>query len=176
MSLFDQVVSALNNPNQQASQSQLGGILGTVQQLANSQNIPPSTTQTLLSVLGNHVRSSLQNRRTASGNSQVEDLVNRYSGTRANPQAVRSVFTPQEEQETVQDTARATGLNVNTIQALLPILIPVVLNLLQTGASTQNSQSSRSNSVLNTFLDSDQSGSVDVGDVISLASRFMQSR
>ena len=39
MGLFDQVVSALDNPNQEASSDQLGSILSVVGQLSGSQGI-----------------------------------------------------------------------------------------------------------------------------------------
>ena len=174
MGLFDQVVSALNNPNQQANTNQIGGILGTVQQLASQQNMDTRTTQTLISVLGQHVRTALQEKRSTQGDSQVEDIVNQYSGTQASAEAVQSIFTPEQEQRTVADSTQATGLNAQTIQSLLPLLIPVVLNLLQTGASKQPGQGR--NSVLSAFLDADQDGDTDIGDAISIAGQFMQSR
>lgn len=178
MGLFDQVVSALNNPNQQANPGQLGGILNTVQQVTNGQGMDATTSQALLSVVGRHVRSALQEKRTTQGASQVEDLVNRYSGTGANPSAVPSIFSPEQEQRTVQDSAQATGLNAQTIQSLLPVLIPVVLQFLQSGSAKQPSArgTGGSNSVLSAFLDSDRDGDVDVGDAISVAGQFLNSR
>jgi len=59
MGLFDQVVSALDNPNQEASSDQLGSILSVVGQLSGSQGIDAASTKTLLSVVGQHVRGSL---------------------------------------------------------------------------------------------------------------------
>lgn len=183
MGLFDQVVGALNNPNQQANPDQLGSILNTVQQVTSGQGMNASTTQTLLSIVGRHVRSSLQEKRTTQGANQIEELVNRYSGTRANPSAVPSIFSPEQEQRTVQDSARATGLNAQTIQSLLPVLIPVVLLFLQSGSAKQSSaqqsnvqRGGSSNSVLSAFLDSDRDGDVDVGDAISVAGQFLSRR
>ncbi|MGP1384944.1 MAG: hypothetical protein ACTS2F_15370 [Thainema sp.] len=178
MGLFDQVVSALNNPNQQANPGQLSGILDTVQQVMNGQGMDAATSQTLLSVVGKHVRSALQEKRTTQGASQVEDLVNQYSGTGANPSAVPSIFNPEQEQRTVEDSARATGLNAQTIQSLLPMLIPIVLQFLQSGSAKQPSArgTGGSNSVLNAFLDSDRDGDVDMGDALSVAGQFLRSQ
>jgi hypothetical protein len=36
MSLFEQIISAIDNPNQQASSGELGDIVSTVQQLSNN--------------------------------------------------------------------------------------------------------------------------------------------
>ncbi|WP_445240813.1 hypothetical protein [Microcoleus vaginatus] len=52
MGLFDQILSAIDNPNQQASPNQLGNILGAVEQLSGNQGIDAGTTQLAMSVLG----------------------------------------------------------------------------------------------------------------------------
>lgn len=176
MGLFDQIANAIGNPNQQASTGQLSGILQTVEQLSRGQGTSSSATQMALSVVGNYVRSSLQQKRAAVGDEQTERLVNHYSGTTSNPQAVEDLFTPDQQQRVVQDTAQKTGLNATVIQAMLPVLVPLVLNLLQTGSSNQATSQRGSNSVLNTFLDGDRSGSVDIGDVVGLASQFLNQR
>jgi uncharacterized protein YidB (DUF937 family) len=176
MGLFDQVLGAIDNPNQQASSSQISNILSAVQQLSGDRNVPPSTTQTVLSIVGRHVRSALQQKRSSGNSDEAETLVERFSGTHANSAAVQSLFNRQQEEETVQDTARQTGLDMNTVRAMLPILIPIVLNLLQSGASTQRTPNRRgSNSVLDTFLGG-QDGQVDIGDAVALASQFLNQR
>lgn len=174
MGLFDQVMGALDNPTQQANQNQLGGILGAVQQLSSGRGMDATTTQTLMSVVGRHVRTALKDKRAHQGPGQVEDLVNQYSGTQASTRAVESILSPDQQRSTVEDSARATGLDMNTIQSLLPVLIPVVLNFLQSGATTDRTKGT--NTVLNQFLDSDADGDVDMGDAMSVASRFMRSR
>lgn len=172
MGLFDQVLNAINNPSQQASTDGLSQILGTVQQLATQKGIDPAIAQTVTSVVGQHLRSSLKQQQATAGTEQIERMVNQYSGTSASSEAVRAIFSPAEQQQIAQEAAQKTGLNTDTIQAMLPSLIPVVLNLLQSGASQSGSQGS-TNSVLNAFLDSDADGDVDVGDALSLASRFL---
>ncbi|AFY70966.1 hypothetical protein Pse7367_2711 [Thalassoporum mexicanum PCC 7367] len=181
MGLFDQVVGALNNPEQQASQSQLGSILNTVQSLtggAAGNDANQSTQQLLMSVVGKHVRSSLKQKRSAQGQQQVEEIVNRFASTNANPEAVQSVMSEREQQQTAQEVAQKTGLSMEIVQSMLPTLVPVVLNFLQTGAKKPEAASgaTASNSVLNSFLDSDGDGDVDLGDAMAMASRFMQSK
>ena len=56
---------------------------------------------------------------------------------------------------------------------LLPLAVPLVLNFLQSGANAQNPQAG-GNSVLNSFLDADSDGDVDIADAIQMASRYMQ--
>ena len=58
------------------------------------------------------------------------------------------------------------------VMALLPVLVPLVLNLLKTGSSKAGAVAT-GNPVMNAFLDSDGDGDVDLGDLMSHASRFM---
>lgn len=170
MGLFDQILGAVTNPNQQGSLGQLGSIMSTVNQLSNSTGTDPSTMQTVLSVVGGQVRSALQEKQATQGNEAVQSLVNQFAGTSPNPQAVDSVFAPGMQQQIAEIVAQRTGLDAGIIQQILPQVVPVVLNFLQSVANAQNPQSG-GNSVLNSFLDADNDGDVDIADAMQLASR-----
>ncbi|MBW4468192.1 MAG: DUF937 domain-containing protein [Pegethrix bostrychoides GSE-TBD4-15B] len=184
MGLFDQILGAVNNPHQQASPDQLGAILGTVQQLASRQGLDASATQTMLSTVGTHVRSALQQQRAAGGAGRAEAIVNQYGGTGSSADVLESLFSPGQQQQVAQDVAQRTGLTANKVLALLPILIPIVLNLLKQGSQlgsstvptsqTASANSASANTVLNGFLDADGDGDVDIGDAMSMAGRFLQ--
>lgn len=178
MGLFDQILGAVNNPQQQASPDQLGTILNTVQQLSGRQGLDASTTQTALSVVGGYVRSALQQQRAAGGTAQAEAIVNRYGSTNPNPGAMDALFNPSQQQQVAQAVSQRTGINANQVLALLPILIPIVLNLLKQGSQTPNAPAANAtgNPVLNGFLDADGDGDVDVGDAMSMAGRFLNQR
>lgn len=171
MGLFDQILNAVNNPNQQGSPDQLGNILNTVQQLSNNHGTDAGTTQTLLSVVGGYVRSALQEKRASEGTEQAQAMVNQYAGTGYNPQAVEALLGPVMQQQVVQDLIQRTGLSPETIQSMLPVLVPLALNFLQSGNNAHNPQAG--NPVLNAFLDSDGDGDVDMGDALGVASRFL---
>ncbi|HLO50514.1 MAG TPA: DUF937 domain-containing protein [Kamptonema sp.] len=171
MGLFDQILGAIENPNQQASPNQLDGIVSTVQQLGNNYGVDAGTTQVAMSILGGYVRSALQDVRSQSGNSQAEAIVNQYSGTTPNAQAVQSLFNSSQVTQIAQAIAQRTGLDEGTIQAMIPVLIPLVLNLLQMGSNAQNPQSGQ-NSLLSSFLDADGDNDVDIGDAMMMAGRF----
>jgi hypothetical protein len=79
------------------------------------------------------------------------------------------LFGAPQIQQIVQEVERRTGLSSGTVQAMLPILVPIVLKFLQTGTSTTPSQGS--NPVLNTFLDADGDGDVDIADALRMAGR-----
>lgn len=175
MGLFDQILSAIDNPNQQASPNQLGNILGAVEQLSGNQGVDTGTTQLAMSVLGGYVRSALQDVRDQSGDEQAQQVVNQFSGTNPNPQAVQSLFGGGQLGQVVEAIAQRTGLDSGTVQAMIPVLLPLVLNLLKTGSNAQN-PAQGSNPVLNAFLDGDGDGDVDITDAMSMASRFLNQR
>lgn len=180
MKLFDQILGAINSPSQQASSGQLANILNTVQQLSSSYNTNPSTMQSLMSIVGNYVRSGLQQKRSRDGYDQTQAFVNQYSGASPNPQAVSGLFSNNQIEQLAQFAAQRTGLNPNMIVQMLPILVPVVLNLLQSGSRVQNAPSgtqSSQNTVLDAFLDANGDGEVNIADVMQLAGRYLgQSR
>jgi hypothetical protein len=177
MGLFDQILGAIDNPNQQASPDQLGTIINTVQQLSGRQGLDTSTTQTALSVVGSYVRSALQ-QQNSNNPGQAEAIVNQFGDVHANAGATDALFTPNQQQQVAQAVAQRTGISADQVLALLPILVPVVLNLLKQGSHTSNAPTPATggNPVLNSFLDADQDGDVDMGDAISLAGRFLNRR
>ncbi len=172
MGLFDQVLSAVNNPETQGSMDQIGGILNTVQQLSGNAGTDSSTVQSAMGVVGNFVRSSLQEKRDTEGEAQAQSILDQFSGTSPNSQAVNSLFSGVMQQQVAQAIAQRTGLDVAVGKQMLPMLVPLVLQFLQSGANSQNPQSG-GNSVLNSFLDADGDGDVDISDAMGLASRFM---
>ncbi|BAY09253.1 DUF937 domain-containing protein [Calothrix sp. NIES-2098] len=171
MGLFDQILGAVANPNQQGNLGQLGNIISTVDQLSNSTGADPSTIQSVLSVVGSQVRSALQQKQATEGNEAVQSTVNEFAGTSPNSQAVYSVFGGG-IQQVAEIVAQRTGLDAGMIQQLLPYVVPVVLNFLQSGANAQNPQAG-GNPVLNSFLDADNDGDVDIADAMQLASRHL---
>lgn len=173
MGLFDQIVTAINNPNKEASGSQLGNILATVQQVSNSMGVDTNTTQTAMSMLGGYVRSALKQKQHEGGTEAVQATVNQFAGTNPSFQAVQALFSVTQINDIVQSISQRTGFDASQIQNLLPTLIPIILNLLKTGNDTQNPNQA-SNNVLNSFLDADGDGDIDISDVMGMANRFLK--
>jgi len=172
MGLFDDVLNAINSPDRQGSMDQIGGILNTVQQLSGNAGTDSSTIQSAMGIVGNFVRSSLQETRVKQGEPQAQSIVNQFSGTSPNSQAVNALFSSGMQQQVAQAIAQRTGLDANMALQMLPMLVPLVLQFLQSGANSQNPQSE--NSVLHSFLDANGDGNLDISDAIQLASRFMR--
>jgi hypothetical protein len=173
MGLFNQILQAVNNPNQQASLGELGKILTTIQQTGSIYGADPAKSQMLLSTVGGYVRSALQEKQSTEGPDMVNNLVNQFGGTSANPQAVFALFSQSKLAEMVPEIAQKSGLNAATIQAMLPVVVPALLSMLKAGASTDNPQAA-ANPVLNAFLDADNDGKIDMTDVMNLAGRFLK--
>jgi hypothetical protein len=82
------------------------------------------------------------------------------------------LFSSAQVSQLIEAIGAKTGLDPSQIQMMLPILIPVVLNLLRTGANTDNPEA-EGNPVLNSFLDADGDGDVDIADALNLAGGFL---
>ena len=169
MGLFDQIMGAIANPNQQANPDQMSDILGTVQQIASHNNLDAGAGETMVSMVGGYVRSALQQQQAEGGDSKVAAIVNQFGGIGSNPAAVSALFSSDQQAQIATEIVQRTGLPAGTIQGLLASLIPILLNLLGSGKTLEGN----SNPLLNNFLDANNDGNVDLGDAMRLASRFM---
>lgn len=175
MGLFEQVINAINEPTQKANTTQLNQIISKVEQLPEIFGIEPQNTQKITSIVGKYVRSALQEKRQTNGIEAAEATIDKYSGTSANQEAIQALLTPKQHQNMAQEASASTGLNRDIIESMLPILIPLVLNFLQSGANQSNIQGQlgQGNTVLKSFLDTDNDGDVDLADALSLTKGFL---
>jgi hypothetical protein len=189
MSFFDQILTAIADPNQPASADGLGSILGAVQQASSQHGVEPDMMQSVVSLLGGAVQSSLQDQQDAHGSDHVMGILNQFSGGGSNTGAMNALFSPDMQQQVAGGISQKTGLDASVILGLLPMLLPVVLNLIQGGGQqgamgggmggggmTAQPAAAAGNPLLNAFLDRDRSGSVDLGDALNMASQYLQNR
>lgn len=198
MGLFFDVLSAVNNPNQQASVGQLGSLVNSVQQLSSQTGMDSATTQNVLSAVGQFVQPALQQQGAAMGGQQLSNMVGQIASAGAlgglmggdqggnNPLGglmgqvaggggaamLQGLLPASMQQQMAQVVAQKTGLDPTMIQSMLPSLIPVVMNLLNMGA-TKPGASGGGNPLLSAFLDGNHDGSTDLGDVMNFATRFI---
>jgi hypothetical protein len=183
MGLFFEMLSAINNPNQQASIDQLSSLTSSVQQLADQNGIDVSTAQSVLSALGGFLRPVLQQQTGGNpalegllgqlGGGNLGGLVGQLAGSNLGTSALDSLIPPPLQQQIIQGIAQKTGLDAGMIQGLLPTLVPIVLKFLNMGTSTSGQGG---NSLLKTFLDSDRDGDTDLGDLMKFANRFLNAQ
>ena len=172
MNLSQMLSSALNNPDQRASQDDVGGLLGTVQQLSGRAGVDPGSMQTLMSTVGRYTRGALREKRQREGAGEVELLVDRHAGFQEDPGIVSRLFSAQEQDRMAAEASQQTGMGLDTIKGLLPMVVPMILKMLQGGSSTRGG----ANAMLSGFLDADRDGDVDVGDAMRHVTTFFGNR
>lgn len=172
MSLFFDVLSSINNPNQQGSVDQLAAVTQSLQQVANTQGLDVNQMGSVLTALGGALSPALKQQQGLLGGGQLETLVGQLANSGAGVAALQGALPPQVQQQIAQVIAQKTGLNAATIQGLLPQLLPAVLGLLGLGA-TKPGVGGGGNPLLTAFLDTDRSGNTDLGDVVKFAGRFL---
>lgn len=170
MSLFFDVLSAINNPQQQANIAQLEAVTNTVQQLAGNHGVDANQMQAVLSAVGGALQPALKQH---SGGG-LDSLISEAIGSGGGASALQSLITPHLQNQMISSIAQSTGLPTGTLQTLVPALIPVVLRLLNMGKGQTAPGQSASNSLLTAFLgDANQDGNTDLGDVLKFAGRFL---
>ena len=170
MSLFFDVLSSINNPDQQASIDQLSAVTNSVQQLANSQGMNVNQMSSLLTALGGALQPALKQQAGTLGAGQLNNMVGQLAGT-GGLSALQSAIPPQMQQQLVEAVSQRSGLNAGMVQSMLPQLLPAVMGLLGMGATRPGV--SGGNPLLTAFLDADRSGNTDLGDVFKFANRFL---
>lgn len=170
MSLFFDVLSAINNPNQQGNVEQLGSVVDSLEQLASRQGLAMEQMTTMLDSLGGALQPVLQDQASALGVGALEGLLTKLSGSGS--LGLLQVAIPRSiQQEIIQAVASQTGVQADQIQAMLPQLIPAIMGLLAMGAAKPGT--SGQNGLLTAFLNSEQGQSTDLGTVITFANRFL---
>lgn len=168
MSLFFDLLSSINNPNQQGSVAQLESITNGIQQVAANQGIDSSRLQSILSAVGGFVGPALMQQQKLGGANQLAGLVGQLAGG-GSATALQSLFPPQLQQQMIQGVASKTGISPNILQGLLPVVLPAILGLLNMGSAKPGTTGT--NPLLAAVAGGD--GNVDFGDVFRMSSRFL---
>jgi hypothetical protein len=171
MSLFFDVLSSINNPNQQGSIEQLGSVTNSLQQLANAQGMNSDQMTSVLSALGGALQPALKQQAGMMGSGQLDSIIGQLAGGGSGLASLQSMIPPQMQQQLIQSVAQKSGLNAGMVQSMLPQMLPAVMGLLGMGARKPGQGGG--NMLLNSFLDTDRSGNADLGDVMKFANRFL---
>lgn len=166
--MFFEVLSAINDPNQQASVNQLEQVVNSIQQVANSQGVNPNQMQSLMTVFGGALQPMLQQQQSQLGAGQLAFMLGRIN----EPSTLASILSPELQEQLIQTVTQKTGIQASIAQAMVPKLLPIVLGLFNMGSPTPGSVGS-TNSLLSTFLDSSRVSSTDLGNVMKFAGRFL---
>ncbi|MEO1445535.1 MAG: DUF937 domain-containing protein [Cyanobacteria bacterium J06635_11] len=172
MGLFDQVMKAVADPSRQANVGQLTSILGAAKQVGQQNNADSDTMQQAMSVIGGFVRSSLNDKRKSEGDSAAQALIEQGAANGA--AVIPQLFNNSQLTEMVSAVTDKTSLNANQVQGILPMVLPLVMQFLSAGNKKGGAApATDSNPILTAFLDGDGDGDVDMGDMLSMAGKFM---
>jgi hypothetical protein len=169
MSLFFDVLSSINNPNQSGSVEQLASITRGLQQVSSQHGVSSSSMESVMSALGPVLGGALKTQ--GGGGAQLQDMIGQVASGAASGNPLQSLLTPQIQQQLAQAVAQKVGISGTTVQAMLPALLPIVMQLLNMGKS--RSGVAGSNPLLNAFLGG-SAGSTNLGHAMKFANRFLQ--
>ncbi|MBR8828116.1 MAG: DUF937 domain-containing protein [Gomphosphaeria aponina SAG 52.96 = DSM 107014] len=169
MGLFFDLLSSINNPEQEGSVDQLSTVMNSVQQFTDSEGVDSSTMETVFSALGGSLRPVLQQQGDAGGAGMLGNLIAQVSGN--NSVALNSLCPPQMQQQMIQVITQHSGLDSGMIQKMLPMLLPAVFSLLNMGKGKPGTN--MGNPLLNAFLNSDRDQDTNLGNVFKFANRFL---
>jgi uncharacterized protein YidB (DUF937 family) len=184
MSLFDAVLASLNDPSRATQQSDLERLSSAFG--GGGGGASPTDAGQIASLIGGFLKPMLQEQHAIGGAQGVDSFLQDIKQNSGSPDQLRQVLGADRVDQMVGRAEQKTGLDANTILRFLPIVLPAVIGLLQSGrraavpaatgvtSATGAPAGSQTNPILAQFLDSDGDGDVDMEDVVRLTSRFLQ--
>jgi uncharacterized protein YidB (DUF937 family) len=172
MNLFDAVLASLNDSSRATQLSDLEGL--------SSAFGGGSSTNQVAGLIGGFLKPMLQEEQAVAGSQGVDELLREIKQNANSPDQLREVLGADRMDQMVGHAERKTGLDANAILRLLPIVLPAVIGLLQSGRTAPAptapaaGATSQTNPILSQFLDSDRDGDVDMADLVRLTSVFLQ--
>jgi hypothetical protein len=170
MSFFDSIISAIQSPQHAGSNQDLQGLAnlaGLIPGLqGNEQQIQP-----ILNVLGPHLQDVLNEQKQTEGAGAAQQTVTALSQPGVSVQDLQNLFGADRFNGIINQISQITGLNSQLILTALPLVIPVIMQLLATGTHQTNPQAP--NQVLNHFLGGPNGGAL-LNEVFQLASQYLK--
>lgn len=170
--MFFEVLSAINDPDKQASIAQLSQMTSSVHKLGASQGLSDNQMQSMMTALGGALQPVLKQKKSKIGGmAGMAGILSKVAGT-GNTMGLQAMIPSQIQQELAQTVAQKTGMNATMVQVMLPQLLPAVMGLFNMGSPKPGSDDD-SNPLLKTFLESDRDRDTDLGSVVKFAGRFL---
>src|SRR5260370_42091640 len=170
MSFIDSIISAIQSPQHTGSNQdlqRLASIAGMIPGLQGAeQQIKP-----MLSVLGPHLQDVLNEQKQTQGAAAAQQTVTDLSQPGVGVQELQNLFGADRFHRIINQISQATGLNSQMMLPPLPLLVPVIMQLLATGTHQASPQAP--NQVLNHFLGGQNGGAL-LNEVFQLASQYIK--
>ena len=132
MSLFDTVLASLNDPSRATQQSDLESLSSAFDRGGASS----ADASQFASVIGGILKPMLQEQQATGGAQGVESFLQDIRQNASSPDQLRQVLGADRMDQMVGRAEQRTGLDANAILRLLPIVLPALIGLLQSGRQT----------------------------------------
>ena len=194
MNFFDVLVSSIQDPQSATQKSDLEGLLGALlggaPGTAQARGIPAGAAEGLAGTVGSVLKPALREAGQQGGIEGIDALLGSLKQNANSPQALERTLGHDRMEQMVNKAQQKSGLPTGDIMSMLPVIIPALVSLLQSGARAGAAPSAptartgataddpfaalASNPLLKGFLDSDGDGDVDMQDLVRLGSKFLQ--
>jgi hypothetical protein len=194
MNFFDVLVSSIQDPQAGTQKSDLEGLLGALLGGASgaapqtsARQLPPGAAEGLAGTIGSVLKPALREAGQSGGIEGIDALLGSLKQNANSPQALERTLGHDRMEQMVNKAQQKSGLPADAIMSMLPVIIPALVALLQSGARQGAAPSAQtgatagdplaglvSNPLLKGFLDSDGDGDVDMADLVRLGSKFLQ--
>ena len=193
MNFFEVLVSSIQDPQAGTQKSDLEGLLGALLGGApgttptQARQIPSGAAEGLAGTIGSALKPALREAGQQGGIEGIDALLGSLKQNANSPQALERTLGHNRMEQMVNKAQQQSGLPTDAIGSLLPVIIPALVSLLQSGARTGGAPSAQTgatagdplaglaaNPLLQSFLDSDGDGDVDMQDLVRLGSKFLK--
>ncbi len=128
MNLFDAVLSSLNDPSRATQMSDLEGLSSAFGGAGSSSN-------QVANLIGGFLKPVLREQQATAGPEGVDSLLRQLKQNANSPDGLREVLGADRMDQMVGRAEQKTGLDANVILRLLPVVLPAIIGLLQSGRS-----------------------------------------
>jgi hypothetical protein len=196
MNFFDVLVSSIQDPQSATQKSDLEGLLGALlggaPGTAQAREIPAGAAEGLAGTVGSVLKPALREAGQQGGIEGIDALLGSLKQNANSPQALERTLGHDRMEQMVNKAQQKSGLPTGDIKSMLPVIIPALVSLLQSGARAGSAPAApsvrtgatataddpfaalASNPLLKGFLDSDGDGDIDMQDLVRLGSKFLQ--